>query len=901
MRKLLKRKPLSNLIKQTTIFTLLFVSFLSYAQTKTITGTITDTLKKPLESANIIAIPLEKTADLKFAIADNKGRFKLTLDANATYEVTASYLGFNDQVLKIDANSKLEKYDFVMVSTGEKLKEIIIKYDYKPIIVKKDTLIYDVKSFVNGNERKMKQVLEKLPGVEVDKQGNVTVQGKKVTQMLVENKSFFGGGSKLAVENIPADAIDKIEVLDHFTNVGFMKKVSDSDELAMNVKLKADKKKFVFGDIEAGAGVGFTKNHLLHTALFYYSPKTNLSTIADANNFGKSTFTFDDLMRFDGGVSSYLTGRKSLSNLFDFANDNRDVVQNKSNFAAFNFSHELSPKLLFSGYGLVSKVFMEAQNNTINAYLQGNTSAIENRFQNNTNKSALGIANFKLDYSPNKNSKLFYNFQYQATNNKAVDDLKSRLNNVDSNFEVLKNADNFSVKQFVEFHKNLSQKHTLTFVANHAFENQKPLNQWFSNQPFLTGQLPLVADNNYKVEQVLFLQNQSLDVLLKHYWIINNFNHLYTVFGNNFAKSRYTSAEKQLVSNGTVNDFTSFGFSNDVDYKLNDVYVGLEYKFKIGKLTSKPGVYLHNYDLATQQENKTFATNKTFLQPQLLVEYEFNQSESLVFNYKLSNTFFDARQMANGSLLQSYNSVFKGNALLENEQFHNGSLRYSKLNMYKGITVFANLNYNKKVKTLRNELQFLGINQFTTPVITNNPETNLRFMGSISKKIYRFNLKFTSNLSWFDYYQKINNIDNLSSRTNQDFELSLKTAYKKWPTMGVGYKKGFSQLKGISNNNFYNNGLNADFDHTFLKNWTFIANYENTKNINTTNQSNFFEVLNASLRFQKKDSPLTFELTAQNILNTQFKNNYTISDFVISEQTTFILPRVILLSMSYKL
>ncbi|EKT3967026.1 hypothetical protein JE952_000964 [Flavobacterium psychrophilum] len=142
----------------------------------------------------------------------------------------------------------------------------------------------------------MKEILEKLPGVEVDKNGGVTVQGKKVTKMMVEGKSFFGGGSKLAVENIPADALDKIEVIDHFNQVGFMKQVSDSDDLAINVKLKEDKKKFVFGDIEAGVELaGNNGFYLGHAGIFFYSPKTNISYIGDSNNIGKSTFAFDDL------------------------------------------------------------------------------------------------------------------------------------------------------------------------------------------------------------------------------------------------------------------------------------------------------------------------------------------------------------------------------------------------------------------------------------------------------------------------------------------------------------------------------------------------------------------------------------------------------------------------------
>ena len=246
-------------------FWLLILS-VSFSFSQTITGTVKDSLQNPLANANVIAKPLLENKGLKFAIADHLGRYKLELEKEVPYEIKVSYLGYKESLLKVDANSNLKEHHFVLQESGQQLKEIVIDYEYKPIVVKKDTLIYNVASFANGNERKMKEVLEKMPGVEVDKDGAVTVQGKKVTQMMVEGKSFFGGGSKLAVENIPADALDKIEVIDHFNKVGFLKEVSDSDELAMNVKLKEEKKKFVFGDVEAGAEVANDNGfHLLQS------------------------------------------------------------------------------------------------------------------------------------------------------------------------------------------------------------------------------------------------------------------------------------------------------------------------------------------------------------------------------------------------------------------------------------------------------------------------------------------------------------------------------------------------------------------------------------------------------------------------------------------------------------
>ena len=679
------------------LFLLFFTSFSSFSQTKNLTGVVSDTLSIPLENANVIANPTGANQQLKFAIADNKGRFKLELETNAKYEITVSYIGYTEEILLLEANSTKTTHNFKLKNTGEQLKEITIKHVFKPIEIKKDTMTFNVKSFANGNERKMKEVLEKLPGVEVDKKGNVTVQGKKVTQMLVEGKSFFGGGSKLAVENIPADALDKIEVIDHFNQVGFMKNVSDSDELAMNVKLKEDKKKFVFGDVEAGAEVaGETSFYLAHTGLFYYSPKANISFIGDSNNIGRSTFGFDDLMRFDGGFSNFLAGKKSSGNLFGLTLDNTDLVLNKSQFYALNFSLDTSSKLAVSGYGIFSKALTATQQETRNKFLQNTLISFENQSRRNRNQAILGLGNIKLDYSRSSKEKLYYNFQMQSSNNVSANTINSETNANTTFFENKTKVDNTNIKQYIEWHKSINDNHTATFVINHAFENNTPLNQWFTNQPFLAGLIPLQTDSNYNVEQIKKVKSNNIQAMFKHYWILDNFNHLYTIVGNNYDNSSLITQEKQLLSNGVINNFDTAGFGNNTNYNLNDAYLGLEYKFKIGELTTKPGLYMHWYQLKTTQFTNQNAINKTLLQPQFNTEYEFNKSESLVFNYKLTNTFPEVNQLANQFTLQSYNSVFKGNALLENEQFHASSLRYSKMNLYRGITINANVSFNKK-------------------------------------------------------------------------------------------------------------------------------------------------------------------------------------------------------------
>ena len=607
------------------------------------------------------------------------------------------------------------------------------------------------------------------------------------------------------------------------------------------------------------------------------------------------------MIRFGGGYSSFLSGRKSFTNLFSYTNDNTDVVQNKSRFGAFNFSYDATSKLSVSGFGIFSNVFTNTKKESQINYLQNSSTTFENKVQKGDNSSLLGIGNIKLDYSPNKKEKWYYNAQYQSSTNDLINTINSITNLNSSVFETISKADNNSVKQYLEWHKNYNSNHTTTLVINQAYESITPRNLWLTNEPFFTELIPLQEDKIYTIEQVKKSKNNSIDALFKHYWIINNWNHLYTNIGNNFGTSNFSTTEKQLLTNGTINDFASAGYGNDIKYQLNDSYIGLEYKFRIGKWTNKPGLYLHWYNLIANQQAVNYSLSKTLLQPQWNSEYEFNKSESLNFTYKLVNDFPEANQMANRYTLQNYNLVYKGNALLNNERYHSANLRYSKMNTYQGIIWNGLLNFNKKVITIRNEIQVEGINQFTTPIFSDNPETNYSFNGSVTKKIYRFNLKLNANLNWFDYFQTLNNVSNINHRNNQEFEMSLKTAYKKWPDFSIGYAKGYGQFSGLTQSNYQTDAIKSDFEVSFLKFWTYTLEYENLKNSNDNNQSNFYEIANTSLSYQKKNNPFRFEISVNNLFNIQKKNVYSFSDYMISNQSTYILPRVFMLSVSYKL
>lgn len=175
------------------IFFTLFFSLLSSAQTVVFKGIVKDSLQNSLSFANVIAKPQITTENMRFAISDEEGKYRLELKKNNSYTISVSYLGYETTTFNITPAENTTKH-IVLKEAKNQLDEVVIEL---PVTVKQDTIIYNTDKFVDGSERKLKNVLKKLPGVEVDKNGGVTVQGKKVTKLLVDGKKFFGGGTKL--------------------------------------------------------------------------------------------------------------------------------------------------------------------------------------------------------------------------------------------------------------------------------------------------------------------------------------------------------------------------------------------------------------------------------------------------------------------------------------------------------------------------------------------------------------------------------------------------------------------------------------------------------------------------------------------------------------------------------
>ena len=223
-------------MKKLLLLAIFMVTMFTSAQVK-LTGIVKDSIGEPLEMANILAINKVTKKMASYGFSDAKGRFKLDLERNGTFNVKISYVGMKSVDFTVETKSSdIEKN--ITLDYDDSLEGINI-VSKMPVTIKGDTIVYNADSFKNGSERKLEDVLKKIPGMEVNDEGEIEIEGKKVGKVMVDGKDFFDGDTKLATKNIPANAVDKVEVLKNFGEVSQLRGVQNNeDNIAINIKLK---------------------------------------------------------------------------------------------------------------------------------------------------------------------------------------------------------------------------------------------------------------------------------------------------------------------------------------------------------------------------------------------------------------------------------------------------------------------------------------------------------------------------------------------------------------------------------------------------------------------------------------------------------------------------------------
>lgn len=284
--------------------------FAASAQKNQLTGSVADSSSKELmEMATVTVQDNKDSSLLTYTLTDKKGGFKLTgLPADKTLRLLISYTGYRTFVRILPPGHPADLGKIFLAPSAHELNTVVIEGDRPPIAIRKDTIEFNASAFKTRTNAMVEDLLKKLPGVDIDDEGNITVNGKKVTRVLVEGREFFGNDPKLATKNLPAAIVDKVQVMDTKTRqeakLGVEK---DGEDRTLNVTLKADKKKGLFGRVSAGGGTD-DRFELAGMVSGFDGPR-QLSVLASSNNLNKIGFSQGEM----GAVAEKKAGGMSIS------------------------------------------------------------------------------------------------------------------------------------------------------------------------------------------------------------------------------------------------------------------------------------------------------------------------------------------------------------------------------------------------------------------------------------------------------------------------------------------------------------------------------------------------------------------------------------------------------------
>lgn len=893
-----------------------------------LTGFVTDSIGKPFELANVIALNQNTSKLESFGTTNDKGKYILSLSKNGTYKLQVSYIGMKTaEELVITKEADITK-DFTLEFYNV-LDAVELTYEM-PVTIQGDTLIYNADSFKNGSERKLEDVLEKLPGVEINEDGQVEVEGNVVNKVMVNGKDFFDGDSKLATKNIPSNAVDKIQVLRNYTEVGQLRGVTNNqNNVALNIKLKKGKENFWFGNVTAGAGVAPDDElYIAQPKLFYYSPKYSVNLIGDLNNIGEPALNRRDLRGFGGGFrapsSTSGTNLNLGNNSLGFLTNQNNALKVENKLGAANFSYSPKTTLDLSGFAIYNSSRILSKQIVSNEYTNPELGIPdEDTEQNNVERSDQGLLKLSASFKPNFNNQLDYDILGRFSKDSQDQNLFS---SVVGNTDQFEEATPFSINQNVNYYYTLNETNIFALEAQHLLSDEDPFyNAILDNDPTnnddedddafdgTADELGLDRNlNNYNLGQDRRIKSNQVDAKLDYYNILNAKSNINLTLGVILSRQEFNSQFFQFLDNGsqfvptpsTVDlDGNLLLPINDTEYNFSDIYLGFHYRVRIGKFTITAGLSLHSYGNKNSQFGDTYKDNFFRVLPDFETRIQLKNSESLTFNYNMSNTFTDVTSLAEGLVLNSYNSIQYGESQLQNSLSHNLRLFYRSFNLFNYTNVFASVNYSKNIDRIR------GLNNFENVIRTgtffNSPfaDESLSAFGRVQRTFGKIRASLRTNFNYNKSNQFVQGIRAINEAFSQNYTPELRTNFLKAPNLRIRY--GYS----ITNNNqgqrktkFITNSPSIEFDAYIWSSVTLKTDFTYTNQSQDDGPSESFQTWNAFLSYRKdRDSKWEYEVRATNLLDIDSRVSNGSSAVSVFASETFIQPRFLTFRVRFTL
>ena len=285
-------------------------------ETYDVRGVVADSAGAGIDGAMIVALALPDSLLTKYALSNGNGSFTLSRVPAGEYLLQITMVGHQTvrQPFSITA-ADIDAGTINLAVLVVELEALVVSVDHVPFVNRRDTLDYNARAFVTRPNATVEELLARLPGIEVDADGTVRAQGEEVRNVLVDGKEFFGSDPTIATRNLPADAIERIQVYDKQSDMAEFTGIADGqEERTINLELREDARRGYFGQAVGGLGGGLEPVAVIEAQpngrtryneslnINRFSPTTQLALLGNANNVNEAGFAWGDFVNFSGGA-----------------------------------------------------------------------------------------------------------------------------------------------------------------------------------------------------------------------------------------------------------------------------------------------------------------------------------------------------------------------------------------------------------------------------------------------------------------------------------------------------------------------------------------------------------------------------------------------------------------------
>tara|TARA_B110000037_G_scaffold196948_1_gene234608 strand:- start:76 stop:2733 length:2658 start_codon:yes stop_codon:yes gene_type:complete len=884
-------------MKISLIIIFFLISTFCYTQNILVNGNIKKEDNQPIPNTNVVLLN-KKNEIINYTYSDSRGNYILKTGKIGEFSLKFSSLGFKSKIVPLVLNSEQKelKIDAILKEKSFELDEVIIQADL-PITIKKDTINFKTKFFANGSEQTVEDLLQSIPGININADGAIKIGNKEIEKLLVDGDDLFEKGYKILSKNMPAYPIEEVEVLKNYSNNRLLKGVEESNKVALNLKLYEKSKRIWFGNIETS--IGNDNFYQLKGNLMNFGKINKYYFLTNLNNIGyNATGDIENLVRpFRINEPASIGDNQSVNSILNLSPESLNFKQNKTNFnnaelvslnAVFNPADKLKIKtLVFFNWDETDFFRNSVAITDVNGTNFTNTQDFELR---NKNRVAFGKLDFIYNISKTKMLKATTKY-----NNGNFNDNSNLVFNDNSTIENLQHQ-NTLFDQKISYTNNFKDKKV--FLLTGRFIDEKTPQNYAINQFFYQDLFPSLSNaNNVKQNSTNQMQFAGINA---HLLDRKANGHLLELqLGNEYRKDKMITKFSLLEDSSVL--VSPNGYQNETKYQVNNLYLKSKYRLKIKDFGIVGKFNINQLFNRLENNDALSSQNPFFINPSLGFDWKINDKNKITSTYSYNTTNAKVLDVFSDFVLTGFRSFSKGtgnfnqldaSSVVFNYQlgnwtdrfFANTFILYSKNHDFFSTNTAIQQNFTQAEKILIKDREFISVNS--------KLDYYFKFISS--------NLKLDLGYTKSEFKNIVNN-SNLRQVTsnNYNYGFELRSGFGGVFNYHIGTKWTTTEIETTINNSFTDNLSFLDLSFFFNKNLDFQLQSEHYYFGNLQTDNTYF-FLDFDARYKLIENKLTLGITGKNLFNTERFRNFSISDIGTSTTEYRLLPRFVLLKLEYR-